>query len=201
MKQKIINIIIAITLFSGGFVMRNEIEKFTTQTETNLTETIVSTDELLGITSNIDLYYPLTVVVTEVDWQTNIATAQDRHGNEFFFESDDAWVGDLYSCIVSDNANGLVTTRFAGELSEYECQTETVDSVYSLYGRYYTNRTFIDTNGEVWNYQTESVSGHEVYDGMPICVGITSEGTETLSDDVIHWAMLDYVTELQDRCK
>ena len=195
MKQKIINIILAITLFSGGFVVRNEIEKFTTQTDT-----IVATDELLGITTDIDLYYPLTVIVTEVDLQTNIATAVDRHGNEWQFESDDAWVGDLYSCIVSDNANGLVTTRFAGELSEYEkYQTETVDSVYSLYGRYYTNGTFIDENGEVWNYQTESVSGHEVYDGMPICVGITSEGTETLSDDVIHWAMLDYATELQDK--
>lgn len=188
--------LLAVSTFACGFFIgKTEIPTKDTPTET---ETIVSTDELLGITSNIDLYYPITVIVTEVGAE-GIATAVDRHGNEYQFESDDAWVGDLYSCIVSDNANGLVTTRFAGELSEY--QTQTVDSVYSLYGRYYLDGTFIDENGEVWNYQTESVSGKEVYDGMPICVGITSEGTETLSDDVIHWAMLDYATELQDRCK
>lgn len=194
-KLNLMRCTINILIFTSGLFIGKAMNP---ETESTPTETIISTDELLGITSNIDLYYPITVVVTEVE--NRQATAVDRHGNEFFFESDDAWVGDLYSCIVSDNANGLVTTRFAGELSEYEkYQTETVDSVYSLYGRYYTNGTFIDENGEVWNYQTESVSGHEVYDGMPICVGITSEGTETLSDDVIHWAMLDYVTELQDR--
>ena len=174
--------LLAISTFTCGF--------FIGKTEIPTTETIVSTDELLGITTDIDLYYPLTVIATEV--KNGIVTAQDRHGNEYFFESDDAWVGDLYSCIVSDNANGLVTTRFAGELSEY--QTESVDSVYSLYGRYYTDGTFIDENGEVWEYQMETVDGKPVYDGMPICVGVSSQGTTTLSDDVIRWAMLDYVT-------
>lgn len=88
--------------------------------QTKLKETIVKTDELLGIVTDFDLYYPITVVVTEIDWNSNMVTAVDRSGETWHFESKDAWIGDVYSCIVSDNAHGLVTVRFVGEISDYE---------------------------------------------------------------------------------
>ena len=193
MKQRLLKHALSLLVFATGIF----IGKLLYPEQAKSPEIIVSTDELLGISSNIDLYYPTTVIVTEVGANGQV-TAVDRHGEIWHFESEDAWVGDLYSCIVSDNAYGLVTVRFAGELSEYK--TQTVESSYTLYGRYYTDGRFIDVNGEVWNYQTDFVDGKEVYDGMPICVGVASQGTETLSDDVIRWTMLDYVTELADRC-
>ena len=193
MKHKLLKHLVSLLIFTSGLFVGKLLYP---ETETKSPEVITSTDELLGITSNIDLYYPITVVVTEVGANGQV-TAVDRHGEIWHFESEDAWVGDLYSCIVSDNANGLVTVRFAGELSEYK--TQTVESKYTLYGRYYTNGTFVDTNGEVWNYQTDFVDDKPVYNGMPICVGVSSNGTQTLSDDVIQWCMLDYVTQMKDR--
>lgn len=69
---------------------------------------------------------------------------------------------------------------------------------YSLYGRYYLDGTFIDENGEAWEFHTSEIGGRPVYDGMPIYVIVRDNGTPTLSDDEIRLSGIDYVTEVAD---
>lgn len=103
----------------------------TINTASSTTETVddVSTR---GISAeNGETYYPLLMQVVEVDTGTCIATAESRDGNLWQFMSEDAGIGDLYVCIMSDNGtpqdvsdDEIVTLRFAGEVWEYETQTE-----------------------------------------------------------------------------
>lgn len=78
-----------------------------------------------GLVTPTETYYPLLMQAVEIKTETNIVTCMDRHGNLWEFESDDAFVGDLYTCIMTDNGTDeeeddeIVTIRFAGEVCEY----------------------------------------------------------------------------------
>ena len=89
--------------------------------------TTIAPSEIItkGLVTPTETYYPLLMQATEIDTD-NIVTCEDRHGNLWEFVSDDAFVGDLYTCIMTDNGTPLdetddeiVTLRFAGETSEY----------------------------------------------------------------------------------
>lgn len=90
--------------------------------------TTIAPSEIItkGLVTPTETYYPLLMQAVEIETETNIVTCEDRHGNLWEFVSDDAFVGDLYTCIMTDNGTPLdetddiiVTLRFAGETSEY----------------------------------------------------------------------------------
>ena len=78
--------------------------------------------------STKETLYPKLLQVTEIN--SGSVYAVDRHGEEWCFVSEDAWVGDLYSCVMSDNGtesindDEIVAIRFVGEVSEYESEVE-----------------------------------------------------------------------------
>ena len=70
---------------------------------------------------------------------------------------------------------------------------------YTTTGRYYTNGTLITSDGNIWNYQTETVNKGPVYDGMPVHATFDDNGTETnIYDDTIVELTLDVRTVLCD---
>ena len=74
-------------------------------------------------------YYPLLMVVTEVDTETDIITAEDGNGFEWEFVCDDAYVNDLYSCIMCDNGteeiddDEIVRMRYSGQVMLYATES------------------------------------------------------------------------------
>ena len=79
-----------------------------------------------GLITPTETYYPLLMQAIEIEIETNLTTCEDRHGNLWEFVSDDSFIGDLYTCIMTDNGTPLeveddeiVTVRFAGVTSEY----------------------------------------------------------------------------------
>ena len=79
-----------------------------------------------GIVTPAETYYPLLMQATEIDAKTNMTTCKDRYGNSWKFVSEDSIVGDLYTCIMTDNGTPLDETddeifalRFSGVTSEY----------------------------------------------------------------------------------
>lgn len=70
---------------------------------------------------------------------------------------------------------------------------------YTTTGRYYTNGSVITSDGNIWDYQTETVDKGPVYDGMPVEVTFDDNGTETdIYDDIIIELSLDVRTVLCD---
>ena len=95
--------------------------------------TAIAPSEIMtkGLETPTETYYPLLVQVVDIETETNLTTCKDRHGNLWEFTCDDSFVGDLYTCIMTDNGTPLeveddeiVTVRFAGEISEYESGTK-----------------------------------------------------------------------------
>lgn len=53
--------------------------------------------------------YPMTTVVTNVNYTTDIVTIQDFNGFEWQFSGCEDWTkGDICSCIMSDNGTPLI---------------------------------------------------------------------------------------------
>ena len=82
-----------------------------------------------GLVTPTETYYPLLMQAVEIETESNIVTCMDREGILWKFTSDDAFVGDLYTCIMTDNGTPLevkddeiVTVRFAGEITEYSSE-------------------------------------------------------------------------------
>lgn len=94
-------------------------------------------------------YYPLVMVVTEVDTETYVITAEDGNGFEWEFVCDDAYVDDLYSCIMCDNGteeiedDEIVRMRYSGQAIDYA--TESIIDMNSVTG-YETTETGIMFN-------------------------------------------------------
>lgn len=120
-------------------------ESVETVETTESVETVETVEKLvpseirtLGIQSETEIYYPLLMVATEVNAE-NIVTAEDREGNLWEFESDDAFTGDLYMCIMTDNGtpeditdDEIVTLRYAGDIFNYA--TESVIDMENVVG-------------------------------------------------------------------
>ena len=67
------------------------------------------------------------------------------------------------------------------------------------YGRYYTDGTVITEDGHEWGYTQDVIGGEAAYDGEPVAVVFTDNGTpDYIEDDVVGGLVKDYVTALDD---
>jgi len=89
----------------------------------------------------------------------------------------------LSMCVTGCNANETIPTE---SVEVVKTETETPETSYSLYGRYYTDGYFVDSNGEEWGYETDSICNYDgtPYDGIPVKATFYDNGTETIKDDV-----------------
>lgn len=55
-------------------------------------------------------YYPLTTVVTEIDYAKDLVTIRTSSGLEYSFHGvEDWWPGDICSCLMDNNGTDIVT--------------------------------------------------------------------------------------------
>ena len=96
----------------------------------------------------------------------------------------------------------LILSLCAIVLSGCGTKTETINNNHAQYiaaGRYYTDGNIITDDGNVWNYQTETISDEVSYDNEPVYVVFDNNGTETdIYDDVVVGLMLDRETAIYD---
>lgn len=69
---------------------------------------------------------------------------------------------------------------------------------YMTTGRYYDNGSVITKDGNVWDYQTETISDKPAYDSEPVYIVFNDNGTETIYDDAIIGLVLDRETAIYD---
>lgn len=70
---------------------------------------------------------------------------------------------------------------------------------YTAYGRYYTDGTVITNDGNIWDYQTDSISDKTPTDAMPIWIGFDDNGTADITDDIILGLVYDRNTAIYDQ--
>ena len=149
MKRKLI----LIFLFLASLALTGCLPKTEVRTETE------STHE----TEFEPSYYPLLMQVTEIETETDIITAIDPYGSCWKFISDDAFIGDLYSCIMCDNGteevedHEIVKMRFSGNISDY------------------ASENMIDMNSVVSYEETETGILFNFDDGSGYYLELTSE--------------------------
>lgn len=78
--------------------------------------------------------------------------------------------------------------------------TETVlkETIRIEHGRYYLNGTVITNDGNEWWYSTREISSREPYDGMPVTVVFSDNGTTEKTDDIIEGVVFDRETAIYD---
>ena len=73
---------------------------------------------------------------------------------------------------------------------------------YTAYGRYYTDGNVITNNGSDalrWEYSTDLISNREPYDGMPVWIAFSDNGTSNIiKDDEILGLVFDRNTAIYD---
>lgn len=81
------------------------------------------------------------------------------------------------------------------------CSTTKVEHTqYTAFGRYYTDGTVITDDGNIWGYDTDSISERAVYDNMPVWVGFDDNGTPNdITDDIILGLVWDKYTAIYDK--
>ncbi len=63
---------------------------------------------------------------------------------------------------------------------------------YMKAGNYYLDGTVITCDGNIWDYQTETISNEPAYDDAPVYVVFDDNGTETnIYDDIIIKLIID----------
>ena len=75
---------------------------------------------------------------------------------------------------------------------------ETEAEHYITSGRYYTTGTVVTLDGNEWYYDTETISDLQVYNGMPVNVVMSDEGTKLVTDDVVLGLVYDMETAIYD---
>ena len=87
----------------------------------------------------------------------------------------------------------LMTSCNNAETPEVESQQ------YTAYGRYYLDGTVITNDGNIWGYETDSISDKTPYDTMPVWVGFDDNGTpDDIKDDIILGLVYDRNTAIYD---
>lgn len=66
------------------------------------------------------------------------------------------------------------------------------------YGRYYINGTVITNDGNEWGYSTKEISTKEPYDGIPVKIVFSDNGTTEIEDDIIKGLVFDKETAIYD---
>lgn len=78
-----------------------------------------------------------------------------------------------------------------------KAETPKVHTLYTAYGRYYTDGTVITNDGNLWGYSTDSISDKTPTDGMPVWVGMDDNGTpDDITDDIILGLVYDTNTAI-----
>lgn len=68
------------------------------------------------------------------------------------------------------------------------------------YCRYYTDGTVITSDGMVWGYRSDSISGELSYDGMPVVMALDDNGTpDIIEDDIVLGLVYDIETSIYDK--
>ena len=95
---------------------------------------------------------------------------------------------------------GCKSTPQGAELPMAEPTAEShVADTYVLHGYYYTEGYVVDSNGERWDYQTDMVSDTEVYDHMPVYMGMSDNCTpDDIYDDIVKGLVYDRTTAIMD---
>ena len=78
---------------------------------------------------------------------------------------------------------------------------ETEGKAYTLHGRYYVNGTFVDEEGNIWDYATTEIDSQSVYDAMPVYAIFWDNYTVPIEDDEIRKICIDYYTQLMEEGK
>ena len=74
-----------------------------------------------------------------------------------------------------------------------------VHTQYVAQGRYYTNGTVISTDGNEWDYATDTISDKTPFDGIPVHIGFDDNGTPNdIYDDIILGLTWDIYTNVYD---
>lgn len=90
----------------------------------------------------------------------------------------------------------LMTTGCAPEVTP---QPKLEPKAYTTYGRYYTDNTVITDDGNEWEYATDTISNKTPYNGMPVWVGFSDNGTpDDITDDIIIGLVYDHNTAIYD---
>ena len=77
--------------------------------------------------------------------------------------------------------------------------TEVVHTRYVAQGHYYADGTVITTDGNIWDYQTDTISDKPSYDHQAVNVGFDDNGTpDDITDDIILGLTWDVATSIYD---
>ena len=71
---------------------------------------------------------------------------------------------------------------------------------YVTTGRYYLDSTVITADGNIWGYQTDTISDRPAENAMPVYVAFDDNGTaDNIYDDTILGLVLDVETHIYDQ--
>lgn len=88
----------------------------------------------------------------------------------------------------------ILITATASTFNKTEHQRYTVSHC-----RYYTDGTVITSDGMLWSYRSDSISGELSYDGMPVVMALDDNGTPSLiEDDIVLGLVYDRETAIYD---
>lgn len=78
-------------------------------------------------------------------------------------------------------------------------EPESEHAQYILHGRYYERNVWEDTTGNLWEYDTDTVSKQPVYVGMPVYICFDDAGTsDYIYDDIVLGLVYDRETAIYD---
>lgn len=78
-------------------------------------------------------------------------------------------------------------------------EVEPIHTRYTTDGRYYTIGEVITDDGNIWEYQTNTISDKPSYDGQPVWVAFDDNGTpDEIEDDIILGLVWDKETAIYD---
>lgn len=89
-------------------------------------------------------------------------------------------------------------TMFIGEEEATE-EVAVEHTAYTTYGRYYLNGEVVTNDGNIWDYQTDTISDREAYDAMPVWIAFDDNGTpDDIADDIVLGLVYDVNTAIYD---
>jgi len=105
-------------------------------------------------------------------------------------------------CLLLTGCNGEFEKEICKEnlvpIADVNEVPETKETVRIEYGRYYINGTVITNDGNEWGYSTKEISTREPYDGIPVAVVFSDNGTMEIEDDIIKGLVFDKETAIYD---
>lgn len=80
------------------------------------------------------------------------------------------------------------------------CTDSAIHTRYVAQGHYYAEGIVITTDGNIWDYHTDTISDKPSYDHQAVNVGFDDNGTPNdITDDIILGLTWDVATSIYDR--